>query len=212
MVGTTIATKLVSLGHEVVMGSRSASNDKSAAWLAGLSANADKASAGTFADAATFGELLFNCTSGGASLAALNLAGTDNIAGKILIDIANPLDFSQGMPPRLSISNDSSLGEQIQAAFPKTKVVKTLNTLSCELMVEPSKLAGAHTIFMSGDDAEAKATVERTILREAFGWADVIDLGDISTARGTEMFLPLWVRTWAALGTADFNIHVVRAK
>ncbi|MCA9686030.1 MAG: hypothetical protein KC457_27910, partial [Myxococcales bacterium] len=120
------------------------------------------------------------------------------------------LDFSKGMPPTLSVCNDSSLGEQIQAAFPATKVIKTLNTVNCNIMVDPSLVAGAHTMFIAGDDGDAKAEVERTVLREWFGWRDVVDLGGISAARGTEMYLPMWVRMWGALGTANFNIHVNR--
>lgn len=213
MVGTTIASKLVSLGHEVAMGSRSATSEKGAAWLASLSeADRSRARFATYADAVASAELVFNCTAGAASLAALNMAGAEALAGKILVDVANPLDFSQGMPPRLTICNDSSLGEQIQAAFPETRVVKALNTVSSELMVEPSALAGAHTLFISGDDAEAKAEVERRVLREWFGWRDVVDLGDITTARGTEMFLALWVRMWGALGTANFNVNVNRGQ
>ena len=207
MVGSTIANKLVSLGHTVMMGSRSADNDKARAWAAAAGANA---STGTFADAAAFAEMVFNCTAGVASLEALQLAGSDNLAGKILVDIANPLDFSKGMPPTLSVCNDSSLGEQIQAAFPATKVIKTLNTVNCNIMVDPSLVAGAHTMFIAGDDGDAKAEVERTVLREWFGWRDVVDLGGISAARGTEMYLPMWVRMWGALGTANFNIHVNR--
>lgn len=208
MVGTTIATKLIELGHEVMMGSRSADNEKAKAWLDKVAS--DKASAGTYADAAAFGERVFNCTAGVGSLEALNSAGAEALRGKLLIDIANPLDFSQGMPPRLSVCNDSSLGEQIQAAFPETRVVKTLNTVNCEIMVDPSRVPGSHSMFMSGDDADAKAEVAN-MLREWFGWSDIIDLGDISTARGTEMYLPLWVRMWGALETPDFNIQVVRA-
>jgi predicted dinucleotide-binding enzyme len=144
------------------------------------------------------------------SLAALELAGSNNLAGKILIDIANPLDFSKGMPPSLSISNTDSLGEQIQKAFPKTKVVKALNTLSAPLMVNPGLLAdGDHHIFICGDDAEAKSQVTAS-LQEWFGWKNIIDLGDITTARGTEMLLPVWIRLWGALGTPMFNFKIVQ--
>jgi predicted dinucleotide-binding enzyme len=165
---------------------------------------------GTFAEAAAHGEILFNVTSGAGSLEALQLAGAANLDGKILIDIANPLDFSQGMPPSLLVSNTDSLGEQIQRAFPKVKVVKTLNTLNAQLMVTSRQLAdGDHTAFVSGDDAGAKAQVV-DILKNWFGWRDVIDLGDITTARGAEMLLPLWVRLWGVLQTPLFNIKVVK--
>lgn len=208
-VGTTIATKLVEIGHEVTLGSRSADNEKAKAWLAQV--DSDKARAATYADAAASAELLFNCTAGVASLEALNMAGAAHMAGKILVDVANPLDFSHGMPPRLSICNESSLGEQIQAAFPETRVVKAFNTVAANLMVDPRSLPGDHVLFVSGDDADAKREVEQTIARDWFGWREVIDLGDITTARGTEMYLALWLRMWGALGTAAFNIAIVRA-
>jgi predicted dinucleotide-binding enzyme len=207
MVGNSIASKLVALGHTVVMGSRSADNPKAKEWVEGAG---ERASAATFADAARAADIVFNCTNGGASLEALGAAGAENLSGKILIDVANPLDFSQGMPPTLSITGNDSLGERIQAAFPDTKVVKTLNTMNAELMVDPSKVPGDHDVFVSGNDADAKATVAG-LLREGFGWTSVVDLGDITTARGTESYLPLWLRLWGALGTPHFNIKVVKA-
>ncbi|OJT20004.1 NADP oxidoreductase [Archangium sp. Cb G35] len=206
MVGETIGSKLVALGHEVKMGSRSANNEKAAAWVKKAGA---KASQGTFADAAAFGELLFNCTSGSGSLEALNAAGKENLEGKILLDLSNPLEFSKGMPPTLFVSNTDSLGEQIQRAFPELKVVKTLNTISANVMVDPARIPGEHAVFVSGNDAEAKGQVKR-LLTEWFGWKQVIDLGDITTARGTESYLPLWLRLWGAMGTPDFNIQIVK--
>jgi hypothetical protein len=206
MVGDAIASKLVSLGHEVKMGARDAKNEKAAAWVQKSGA---KASQGTFADAATFGEVLFNCTSGAGSLDALKAAGEGNLAGKVLVDISNPLDFSKGMPPTLFVSNTDSLGEQIQRAFPKTHVVKTLNTLNAQLMVEPKSLAGGdHDLFVSGNDAGAKGKVKE--LLQTFGWKTIHDLGDITTARGTESILPIWIRLWGALGDASFNFKIVR--
>lgn len=207
MVGNTLATKLVSLGHSVCMGSRTADNEKATQWAAKANAGA---SHGTFADAASHGEILFNCTSGGHSLAALEAAGAANLAGKVLVDVANPLDFSKGMPPTLSICNDDSLGETIQRAFPEARVVKTLNTINCQVMVEPSRIPGDHDLFISGNDAAAKSQVKQ--LLASFGWERIIDLGDISTARGTESYLPLWVRMMQAFGTADFNISVRKAQ
>jgi 8-hydroxy-5-deazaflavin:NADPH oxidoreductase len=127
----------------------------------------------------------------------------------VLVDIANPLDFSKGMPPTLFVSNDDSLGERIQRAFPELKVVKALNTMSCTVMVNPALLPGEHATFVSGNDAGAKAQVKQ-ILTEGFGWKQVVDLGDITTARGTESFLPLWIRLWGALRTADFNVQIVK--
>ncbi|MDG4804482.1 NADP oxidoreductase [Micromonospora sp. WMMD980] len=159
--------------------------------------------------AATGADLVVNATNGDGSLPALDAAGAENLAGKILLDIANPLDFSQGFPPILSVLNDDSLGERIQRAFPRTRVVKALNTLTADLMTHPRQLAdGDHSVFVSGDDAEAKGVV--TELLASFGHTDVIDLGDITTARGTEMLLPIWLRLYGRLGTALFNVKVVR--
>lgn len=207
MVGNAIATKLVQLGHEVKMGARTATNEKAAAWV---KAAGGKASQGTFAEAAAFGELAFNCTLGGATLEALKAAGAQNLRGKILIDLSNPLDFSKGMPPTLFAGNTDSLGEQIQRAFPEAKVVKTLNTINANLMVDPGKLKGGdHDLFVSGNDAEAKAKVTE-LLRSGFGWKNVVDLGDISTSRGTESYLALWIRLFGLFKTPDFNIKIVR--
>jgi predicted dinucleotide-binding enzyme len=205
MVGNTIGTKLVQLGHEVKMGSRSANNEKAAAWV---KQNETKASQGDFASAARFGELVFNCTSGATTLEALEMAGAVNLKGKILVDISNGLDFSTGTLA-LIVCNNDSLGEQIQRAFPQTRVVKTLNTVNCAIMVNPSTLTQDTDIFVSGDDPQAKATVTR-ILKEWFGWKSVIDLGDIKTARGAEMILPIWVNLRQVLGSSKFNFKVVQ--
>lgn len=207
MVGTTIAGKLVSLGHDVKLGSRTASNEKAAAWVAKAGKGASQ---GTFADTAAHGDIVFNCTLGDATLEVLNAAGAKALEGKILVDISNPLDFSQGMPPTLSVFGRDSLGEQIQRAFPKTRVVKALNTISANVMVDPGRVPGDHATFVSGNDVEAKQQVTE-ILRGGFGWKQVIDLGDITTARGTEAYLMLWLRLWGAVGTPDFNIQVVKA-
>lgn len=208
MVGNAIAGKLVQLGHEVKMGGREAINEKGREWADKAGA---KASYGNFAEAAAFGDIIVNATAGVASLEALSAAGAHNLKGKVLIDIANPLDFSQGMPPTLSVVNDDSLGEQIQRAFPETQVVKTLNTLSCALMVDPQAVGdGEHNIFVSGNDRQAKETVLGVL--QQFGWKkqNVIDLGDITTTRGTEQLLPLWIRLWGTLGTPNFNFRIVR--
>jgi predicted dinucleotide-binding enzyme len=207
IVGQTIGTRLIQLRHEVRMGARSAGNPNAIEWAR---ASGERASSGTFADAAAFGEVLFNCTHGVASLEALRAAGERTLDGKVLIDVANPLDFSKGVPPTLAVCNSDSLGEQIQRTFPHLKVVKALNTMNCNVMVNPDLVPGEHDVFMSGNDADAKARV-RDILTNGFGWRNVVDLGDISTARGTEMLLPIWLRLWGALGTANFNFHVARA-
>jgi predicted dinucleotide-binding enzyme len=207
MVGQTLAGKLISLGHEVTMGSRSASNPAATQWAAQAGA---RAHAGTFADAARFGEILINATAGQASLTALQAAGAGNLDGKILIDVANPIDIAAGIPPiRLSVCNTDSLAEQIQRAFPNARVVKTLNTMNCRIMVEPSLVKGHHTVFVSGNDNQAKAEVAG--LLRSFGWPpeDVVDLGGLESARGTEMFLVLWSYLWGAIGNKPFNIRVV---
>lgn len=208
MVGQAIATKLIQLGHEVKMGSRSGHNEKASEWI---SANGEKASQGTFAEAALTGEIIFNCTKGEIALEVMRQAGSENLKGKILIDISNPLDFSKGMPPTLLIVNDNSLGEEIQKALPDTHVVKTLNTLTAKLMVNPELVNnGDHDIFMSGNSKEAKEKV--SALLQTFGWgaAHIIDLGDITTARGTEQLLPVWVRLYASMGTPMFQFKIVK--
>lgn len=206
MVGKAIGTKLVQLGHEVKMGSRTAANEKAAEWVTVAGAGASQ---GTFAEAAAFGEMIFNCTKGDATLDVMKQAA-DGINGKIMVDISNSLDFSKGMPPTLLVCNDDSLGEQIQRNYPGVKVVKTLNTMNCNLMVDPSLVAGDHNVFLSGNDADAKAAVKKILA--SFGWADknMIDLGDITTSRGTEQLLPIWIRLMGALGTVNFNFNIVR--
>ena len=204
MVGQAIGAKLVELGHEVTMGSRSAGNEKALEWVAGAGQGARE---GSFADAAAHGELVFNCTAGAGSLDALRAAGDEELRGKVLVDVANPLDFSKGMPPTLSVAGDDSLGEQIQRELPETRVVKALNTVNAAVMVNP--VAGS-SIFVCGEDAAAKEQVAG--LLQDFGWRAeaIVDLGGIDAARGTEMYLPLWLRLMGALGTPSFNIAIVR--
>ncbi len=204
-VGQAIAGKLAALGHEVKMGARDAGNEKAAAWAKEAGRGA---SHGTFADAATFAEIAFNCTSGAASLDALKAAGAKNLSDKVLIDVANPLDFSKGMPPTLFTGSGDSLAEQIQREFPDVKVVKALNTVNANVMVEPAKVPGDSDVFVCGNDADAKKRV--TALLSEFGWKSVIDLGDVTAARGTEAYLLLWLRLWGALETTDFNVHIVK--
>jgi len=203
--GRTLAKALLSNGHEVRLGSRTAGNEAAVAWAAEIGG---PASEGTFADAAGFGELVINATAGAASLEALNLAGAEQLAGKVLIDVSNPLDFSRGMPPTLTVCNDDSLGEQIQRAFADVRVVKTLNTVTAAVMVQPTLVPGTHTIFVAGDDAAAKAQTGE--LLQDFGWPaeSILDLGDITAARAMEMYLPLWLRLYGATGTAVLNVEV----
>jgi 8-hydroxy-5-deazaflavin:NADPH oxidoreductase len=217
MVGQALAGRLAELGHEVTVGTRdidatmvrsepdAMGNPAYRVWAHGH----PQVRLATFADAAAGAELIVNATSGAASIPALTAAGRDHLAGKVLLDIANPLDFSKGFPPTLLVKDTDSLAEQIQREFPELKVVKTLNTMTAHLMVDPRRLAnGDHSAFVSGNDADAKKTVIG--LLESFGHTDVIDLGDITTARGTEMVLSVWVRLMGALNTPYFNFKIVR--
>jgi predicted dinucleotide-binding enzyme len=207
MVGATISTKLIQLGHNVMMGSRTADNPKAAQWA---QTQGSTASHGTFADAATFGDIVFLCTAGSVSLEALRLAKPDNLRGKILVDITNPLNFSQKSGPSLYIAGGmDSLSEQVQRTASGAYVVKTLNTVTAEVMVEPSKIGAAHDMFIAGNDELAKEKVA-TLLKEGFGWKTVHDLGDLSGARAMEGHLLLWIRLWNRLGTPYFNIAVAR--
>lgn len=200
----TIGSKLVQQGHEVMLGSREEAKPSSVIWARDAGQHALY---GTFRNAAEFGEVIFNCTLGMASLDALQMAGADHLKGKILIDTANPIDRSTGVW-KLTVANTDSLGEQIQRAFPETRVVKTLNTLNANVMADPAKLLEGTDIFISGNDLDAKATVIR-YLREWFGWRHVIDLGDITTARGVEMYVLLWHYLRNTVPSQRFNIKVV---
>jgi predicted dinucleotide-binding enzyme len=220
-VGQVLATKLVELGHDVSMGTRNVTEK-----LAGTSKDSygnppfsewhkvnNRVKLETFAIAASSGEIVINATHGGNSIEALKLAGAKNLAGKVLIDIANPLDFSKGMPPSLlpELSNTNSLGEEIQKTFPLAMVVKTLNTMWCGLMVNPGMLGGGdHVNYLSGNDDAAKRKVK--LLLNQFGWKDenIIDLGDISGARASESVLLIWVRLMGVIQGGAFNFRIVR--
>lgn len=218
IVGQVIAARLKELGHAVTIGTRDVAetlartekdhygNPPFADWFKRHEGAIKVAS---YADATSSAAIIFNCTLGQASVQALKNCGNENLKGKILVDISNPLDFSAGMPPTLSPGNTDSLGELIQRTFPDLKVVKTLNTMNCYLMVNPSMLAGDHNVFMSGNDAQPKKQVE-TLLK-SFGWKEknIIDLGDISTARGTEQLLPIWIRLYTTLKNPMFNFNIV---
>ena len=207
-VGETIGSKLIELGHQVMIGSRTATNEKALEFVS--KHGSENALTGTFADAAAFGEIIFNCTKGLYSLEALDMAGKNNLKDKILVDVSNPLDFSKGMPPSLTFANTNSLGEEIQKAFPESKVVKALNTMWCGIMVNPGMINGGdHNTFLSGNDESAKNEVKGIL--ESFGWTEnnIIDLGDITTSRGTEMYLALWVRVLGATNSGAFNIKIV---
>lgn len=217
IVGQVIASRLADLGHSVIIGTRDVAktlsrtdkdaygNPPFAEWH---KQNKSTIQLDTYKEAAA-AEIIFNCTMGQGAVDALKQAGNSNIKGKIIIDISNPLDFSKGMPPSLSPVNTDSLGELIQRTFPEAKVVKTLNTMNCLLMVNPAALPGDHNVFVSGNDVAAKSTAKEIL--KSFGWKDsnIIDLGDITTARGTEQLLPIWIRLYGALQNPMFNFKIV---
>jgi len=217
IVAKTIAGKLDALGHAVKLGTRDvratlgrnepdmAGGPPLRTWLE----SHPRVTLATQAEAAAHGELVINALSGQGALPGLRSVASQ-LAGKILIDVSNPLDFSKGMPPSLTVANTDSLGEQVQRELPDTRVVKTLNTVNAFLMVDPKQLAGGdHTMLVCGNDADAKAQVTR-LLKDGFGWKDIVDVGDITNARGTEMYVVLWARLFGALQTPMFNIKLVR--
>lgn len=209
MVGIAIATKLVELGHEVTMGGRDTNNENALHWAGGAG---DAGSQSSFHGAASFGEILVNATSGIASIAALEAASEDNLVGKVLIDVANPIAEDSGSPPELAYCNSESLGERIQARFRETLVVKALNTVNATVMTNPGSLGEPTSIFICGNDDDAKATVAG--LLADFGWEPehILDLGSIDAARGTEMYLALWLRAMGTVGNPFFNVRLVRGE
>jgi predicted dinucleotide-binding enzyme len=206
IVGQTIGTRLVELGHDVKLGSRTSDNGNARAWA---KANGKSASSGTFADAAAFGEVLFNCTAGKWSLAALSTPKTIDLNNKVLIDVSSPLDYSRGQPPILTVCNTDSLAEQIQREHPLLRVVKALNTMNVDVMVHPERLSSPHDVLICGNDIEAKSIVTMFLI-EWFGWSSVIDLGDLTNARGMEMITPLWISLQKKLGTNMFNLRIAK--
>lgn len=201
-VGRTLAARLVELGHDVRLGTRDPGATRSRQdW-----ADIPGVELVTFAEATDGADLVVHAGNGATALELLAQAG--DLAGRVLVDISNPLDFSAGFPPTLSVKDTDSLGEQVQRAFPDSFVVKTLNTLAADLMVHPDRLPEPTSIFVSGDDAAAKQRVVAFLTE--LGHRDVIDLGGIETSRGVEMWLPLWLRLMGSLGTAEFNLKVVR--
>ena len=204
-VGRTIGTKLVQIGHQVMLGSRDPANPKAIAWANKL--GSPHALYGTFKNAAEFGEIIFNCVLGSASVKVLQGVGAENLKDKILIDVSNPFDYSTEKLT-LATCNTDSLGEQIQRAFPDTRVVKTLNTMNVNVMVDPDKVPGRTDVFVGGNDLKAKEAVT-VILRDWFGWKSIIDLGDITTSRGVEMYMILWVSLRRVVDAERFNIKVM---
>ena len=198
--GRTLAAGFRRIGHDVVVGTRDPEATRRREEWAD-----SELSLATFGDAAVGVDLVVNATGGLVSLEALAEVDLD---GKVLLDVSNPLDFSQGFPPTLSVKDTDSLAEQIQRAHPEARVVKALNTVNGAVMVDPGRLPEATTIFVAGNDPLAREAV-RELLGE-LGWVDIIEFPTLDAARGLEMWLPLWVRLMGNLGTADFNIRLVR--
>ncbi|MFC7260827.1 NADPH-dependent F420 reductase [Streptomyces lutosisoli] len=207
-VGRTLGGKLVELGHEVSLGSRTKDNPAAVEWADSAGPGAGH---GTFAEAAAFGEVVLNAVGGRVALTVLQTAGAENLDGKVVLDVSNPIAFEDGQV-RLSPVESDSVGEQIQRTFPHARVVKSLNTINCYLMVDPALVPGEHQIFVSGEDQSAKEQV--TALLGEFGWPShrVLDLGGIRTARATEMYLPLWLTLMQNVGHPEFNVEIRRAR
>ncbi len=209
-VGEAIGTALIKKGHRVMLGSRSANNEKAKAWVEKVGENGAQ---GTFDEAAAFGDLFFVCLHGEHALPVVRKLSEENVRNKIVIDLTNPLDFSKGMPPQIieGLGNSTSLGEEIQKLLPNSFVVKTLNTINYKLMVDARIVNnGDHHIFMSGNSADAKNKV-KDFLVDNFHWrADrLVDLGGIETARTVEEIVPFWVSIWQKMGTPLFNFKIV---
>ena len=187
-------------GHRVTLGTRDPEQTKARAEWADvdlpLTAYADLE-----------GEVYVNATRGDASLTALQAVGPA-LSGKVVIDTSNALDTSRGFPPSLFVDDRDSLAEQLQRALPEALLVKMFNTMNHRVMVDPSGLPQESTIFLAGNDEAARQTAIE--LAADLGWTDVLDLGDLTGARGMEMYMPLWLRIYVALGRPDFNIRVIR--
>ncbi|OXY91987.1 NADPH-dependent F420 reductase [Streptomyces diastatochromogenes] len=205
-VGRTLAGRLVELGYDVTLGSRTKDNPVAVEWA---TAAGGRAHAGSFADAAAVADVVVNAVGGRVALDALRAAGAEHLDGKVVVDVCNPVAFDDGQL-RLDPVESDSVAEQIQRAFPRARVVKTLNTVNCQVMVAPGRVPGEHHLFVSGDDAGAKRQV--TELLGEFGWPAerVLDLGGVRSARAVEMLLPLWFTLFQKFGHADFNFEVRR--
>ncbi len=221
-VGQTFASRFVELGHEVMLGTRNveatlartATDNYGGLPFAEWHSKNEKVQLGTFAQSVAFGEIVVNALQGAITISTLTSVPSTSLDGKVILDISNPLDFSKGFPPSLleGLNNTNSLGEELQKVLPNTKVVKTLNTMYCGLMVNPRALGEDSTVFLSGNDADAKTTIKGVLA--SFGWkeTEILDLGDITTARGTESILPIWLRIYGATQNGFFNLKVATGK
>jgi 8-hydroxy-5-deazaflavin:NADPH oxidoreductase len=211
-VGQTFVAKFIALGHEVMMGTRNVADTTQREKFAEWHNSNEKVQLGTFAETVAYGEIVLNALQGAATITAINAAKASDFDGKILLDVSNPLDTSKGFPPTLleGLNNSNSLGEEIQKTLPNAKVVKTLSTMWCGLMVNPAMIGnGDHNAFIAGNDADAKTKAKEIL--SSFGWiaSNILDLGDITKARGLEMYLPLWLSIFGATNNGAFNIKIV---
>jgi 8-hydroxy-5-deazaflavin:NADPH oxidoreductase len=209
-VARALGTAFATAGHDVIFGTRDPEQTRSRpewsrAEPGGPSTGPGRMELVAYAD--LDGDVFVNATRGDASLAALQAVGPA-LDGKVVIDTSNALDFSQGMPPSLFVVNTDSLAEQLQRALPGARLVKMFNTMNNQVMADPASLGQESTIFLAGND-EAARQIAADLARD-LGWTDVLDLGDLSAARGLEMYLPLWLRIMGAVGGLAFNIKVVR--
>ena len=203
-VGQALGIGFANLGHEVKMGSRDPNQEKVKAWV---NKAGSKASAGTFAEAAAYGELAVLCTIWTGAENAIRLAGPDHLAGKVVIDTTNPLDFSAGIPPKLSVGHTDSAGEHIQRWLPNSRVVKAFNIVGSAHMFKPEFPGGPPDMFICGDDDQAKVTV--TDLLQAFGWS-VIDIGGIECARYLEPLAMIWIRHFFRVNSVNHAFKLLR--
>jgi predicted dinucleotide-binding enzyme len=203
-VGRALAAGFAAAGHRVVLGSRDPGSAELATW-----ASAAGVSLATPRDATRQAEVIVNATPGAAAVAAVTAAGGAELDGVVLLDVSNPLDFSTGAPTVFT-STDDSIGERLQHAFPRLRVVKSLCTVNNAVMVNPAALPEPTTMFVAGNDSDAKQVVTGLLL--SLGWLtdQLLDLGGIEASRQLELNIMFWLRIYGAVGTADFNLRVVR--
>ena len=203
-VGRRLAAGFQSRGHDVMIGSRDPDKPELKEWLNG---EGKGVKAGTFAQAAAHGELLVLAVLGDAAESVITEVGPDEFSGKVVIDTTNPLDFSGGFPPKLSICGEDSLGERVQRALPEARVVKAFNTIGNPYFVNPSFSQGAPTMLIAGNDEAAKAA-GADVLAD-FGWSDVVDIGGIEGSRELEAICIAWVKIGGARGAWDHGFTLL---
>jgi len=203
-VGRRLAAGFLSRGHDVMIGSRDPAKADLRQWLAEAGRGI---AAGTFAQAADHGALIVLALLGEAAEAGITAAGPEKFSGKVVIDAMNPLDFSGGFPPKLSVSGQDSLGERVQRALPEAKIVKAFNIIGNDYFVDPRFREGLPTMLIAGDDGGAKSLV-RDVLAD-FGWSDVIDIGGIEGSRELEAICIAWVKIGGVRGAWDHGFKLL---